>query len=139
MQRSIIRGNRAVGSLVPIVLTTAGALLALFVGTAQAEIEFLNSFGGGTAAGATAGRVNRPSGIAINNSTEDVYVADRNNHRVQQFTSTGSFVRAWGFDVISSGPHNVPSLDEVQKVSIMATSGTFTLSFGAEHDGRPSV
>jgi hypothetical protein len=42
-------------------------------------------------------------GIAVNQTTGDVYVTDRFNLRVQQFTSTGAFVRAWGQDVDSGG------------------------------------
>jgi hypothetical protein len=39
------------------------------------------------------------SGLAVNEITHDVYVADTGNHRVDEFTSTGTFVRAWGWGV----------------------------------------
>jgi sugar lactone lactonase YvrE len=39
------------------------------------------------------------SGIAVNASTHDVYVADTENHRVDEFDSTGTFIRAWGWGV----------------------------------------
>jgi hypothetical protein len=42
-----------------------------------------------------------PAGIAGN-----VYVADSVNHRVDEFTAWGQFVRAWGWDVVQSGPGN---------------------------------
>ena len=35
----------------------------------------------------------------------DLYVLDTNN-RVSQFTATGTFVRAFGFDAVASGQHN---------------------------------
>ncbi len=46
--------------------------------------------------GAGNGEFNGPWSIAINQSTGDIYVTDQGNHRVQQFTSTGTFVRTWG-------------------------------------------
>ncbi|HEY2283802.1 MAG TPA: hypothetical protein VGH60_09675 [Solirubrobacteraceae bacterium] len=39
------------------------------------------------------------SGLAVNDSTHDVYVADTGNRRVDEFTSAGVFVRAWGWGV----------------------------------------
>ena len=37
-----------------------------------------------------------PQGIAVNQATGDLYVRDRDNRRVQQFSSSGGFVRSWG-------------------------------------------
>ncbi len=39
------------------------------------------------------------SGVAVNNGTHDVYVADTGNHRVDEFSPSGAFVRAWGWGV----------------------------------------
>ncbi len=39
------------------------------------------------------------SGVAVNSSTHDVYVADTGNHRVDEFSASGGFVRAWGWGV----------------------------------------
>ncbi|MFZ1153380.1 MAG: hypothetical protein WAN93_00600 [Solirubrobacteraceae bacterium] len=39
------------------------------------------------------------SGLAVSGATHDVYVADTGNHRVDEFTSSGAFVRAWGWGV----------------------------------------
>jgi hypothetical protein len=44
------------------------------------------------------------SGLAVNDTTGDVYVADRENHRVDQFSSAGSFIRAWGWEVNAKTP-----------------------------------
>jgi hypothetical protein len=40
-----------------------------------------------------------PRGIAINQEDGDVYVADKLNNRVEQFSGAGAFIRTWGFGV----------------------------------------
>ena len=40
------------------------------------------------------------SGLGVDGVTLDVYVADTGNHRVDEFTSSGAFVRAWGWGVV---------------------------------------
>jgi hypothetical protein len=56
-------------------------------------------------AGSGTGMFDDPMGLAINQATGDLYVRDRDNRRVQQFTADGDFVRMWGFDVIvATGP-----------------------------------
>ncbi len=41
------------------------------------------------------------SGLAVDAGTHDVYVADTGNHRVDEFASSGAFVRAWGWGVVN--------------------------------------
>ncbi len=36
------------------------------------------------------------SGLAVNEETHDVYVADTGNHRIEQFSAAGAFVRTFG-------------------------------------------
>jgi hypothetical protein len=43
------------------------------------------------------------SGLAVNNTSHDVYVADTDNHRIAQFSPTGTFIRAFGADVGGAG------------------------------------
>jgi hypothetical protein len=43
-----------------------------------------------------------PRGVAVNQVTGDVYTLDGNT-RVQQFTATGEFMRAWGAGVVVGG------------------------------------
>ena len=43
------------------------------------------------------------AGIAVG-LDGSVYVADNGNQRIQQFEADGTFVRAWGWDVVGSGP-----------------------------------
>jgi hypothetical protein len=49
--------------------------------------------------GAEAGHLEGPEGVAVNNTTKHVYVVDAGNARVDEFGSTGAFVRAWGWGV----------------------------------------
>jgi DNA-binding beta-propeller fold protein YncE len=54
--------------------------------------------------GATAGQLNSPYAVAV--SAGEVYVADASNNRVSVFTTSGSFVRAFGKDVNAGGVGN---------------------------------
>jgi hypothetical protein len=49
--------------------------------------------------GAGAGQLDEAEGIAVNETTGNVYVADKENNRVDEFESSGVFVRAWGWGV----------------------------------------
>ena len=63
----------------------------LFVAPAQAKTVhvFAGSFGG---EGTGPGQFKAPVGIAVNDTTHDVYVVDSLNNRVQEFNATGSTV-----------------------------------------------
>jgi DNA-binding beta-propeller fold protein YncE len=39
------------------------------------------------------------SGLAVDDTSHDVYVADTGNHRISEFEAGGGFVRAWGWGV----------------------------------------
>jgi hypothetical protein len=54
-----------------------------------------------------------PSGVAVDQDTGNVYVADNGNHRIDVYTGDGQFLRAFGFDVVASGPDNAGSGYEV--------------------------
>ena len=110
------------------VLTSALAVFA-FASSASAEVTYDYSFG---SAGEGGGQFNEPAGIAQNTSTGNLYVADRQNHRIQELTEDGEFLQAWGFDVVASGVDNKPFIDEVQRVTIKAVAGTFTLTYGGQ-------
>ena len=51
--------------------------------------------GGWGEAGQNHGQFRFPNGIAID-CADNVYVADRDNHRIQKFTADGAFVAKWG-------------------------------------------
>jgi hypothetical protein len=60
-----------------------------------------SSFGG---TGAGAGELSSPDGIAIDSTTHDLYVADRGNLRIDEFSKAGAFIRAWGWGVADGLP-----------------------------------
>jgi hypothetical protein len=53
--------------------------------------------------GTSGGELDDPMGVAVNQTSGHVYVMDRDNRRVQEFDLDGSFVRAWGWNVIRAG------------------------------------
>lgn len=75
-----------------------------------------------------------PQGVAVDPTTGDVYVADTNYNRVAKFDSAGHFLLAFGGDVVASGPDNSAN-NEVQKVTVTATGGTFGLSLRYPYAG----
>lgn len=52
---------------------------------------------------ANGGEVGQPQGIAVNQTTGNVYVLEWTNHRIEEFDPDGNFLRAFGRDVVSTG------------------------------------
>jgi hypothetical protein len=94
--------------------------------TAEAGITYKEAIG---APGSAGGQISLPAGLAVDDSTGSVYVADRGNHRIERFTAAGAFSAAWGYDVVQGGDGNKASVAEVSEVRVRATSGTFSLVF----------
>jgi len=99
----------------PLVALGLAALLCCLAlaaaGGAQASKSVYFFFGSGGSLGGqfNAGALGGPGGVAVNQSGAgganpgDLYVADRGNHRIERFSANGSFISAWGFDVIQAG------------------------------------
>ncbi len=83
-----------------VLLVLVGVLLVGVLGAGPAlavgSHAFSASFG---SPGPNAGELSGPSGVAVNSTTHDVYVADTGNARVDEFEADGTFVRAWGWGV----------------------------------------
>jgi hypothetical protein len=81
-------------ALVAIPATSADAL-------SQRGHTLLGSFG---KEGSGAGEIKEPRGVAVNESTGDIYVVDGGNARIDQFNSKHEFKAAFGFGV-ANGEH----------------------------------
>jgi hypothetical protein len=94
---------------------------------------------------ANGGQLGEPQGIAIDQATGNVYVTDKKggsggNSRVSQFDANGNFLRAWGWDVVSSGgAGDIPGTNERQTIIVRAGAGSFTLSFADGDNGANST
>lgn len=93
-------------------------------GSSQPQICTVTCVSG--AAGSAGGQLSNPQGVALD-AAGNVYVADRNNLRVQRFSGSGQFQLAFGGDVTSSGPGNTGA-NEQQKATVKATGGSFSLT-----------
>lgn len=75
-----------------------------------------------------AGECGNPRGIVADPVTGNLFVAESNYDRISEFTVWGEVLRTFGWGVVRSGPNNHPR-DEIQELSVDATSGTFALRF----------
>jgi hypothetical protein len=96
VRESVALSHRPAAFLaLPIALLAALlAIAALAVAPASAAEThvFTGSFG---SEGSGAGQLNEPTGLAVDQATGDVYVADTGNDRVDKFDSAGTFIRAF--------------------------------------------
>ena len=72
--------------------------LLLVAAPARASFELVGQFKG---SGNTELRGSEGAGAAVNDVSGDVYIADGHDHRVERFSSTGSFLGAWGWGVVT--------------------------------------
>jgi hypothetical protein len=85
-------------------LLVCGLALVAVAPLAEASKGVISYFGNeGAATGTTGGLFNTPRGVAVNNTTGDIYVVDGLSHRIQRFDADGNFERAWGRDVVVTG------------------------------------
>ncbi len=117
------------GSLLGVLIV----LLALLVTApvAQASKAVTGAFG--ASGGEGNGQLDEPKGVAVNLTgaggvnAGDVYVVDSLNNRVEEFSAAGAFVRAFGYDVVASGPDNTGA-NEQQTLTVDATGGMFAVA-----------
>ena len=125
----------------------ASLMLALFgfatAPPASAAFSFIRSFGAGTGMGSAPGELSTPQGIGLAPRSGDLYVADNQNDRVQEFFPGGKFRRLFG----STGPGNgqfqgplglgvsrtgqIYVSDGAKRVQQFSPTRTFVRSFGA--------
>jgi hypothetical protein len=73
--------------------------------------------------GSREGEFDEPTGLAVSQSTGHVYVMDRNNLRVQEFTLDGEFVRAWGWNVAPEGADGDTPSDQFEICTHVCQAG----------------
>jgi len=76
-----------------VAVSLCGLMGVLAFASAPATAKTIHVFAG-TLTGSGANTFSEPSGIAVNNSTGDVYVVDRGNKRVEEFNPNGTAVLA---------------------------------------------
>ncbi|HEY3865322.1 MAG TPA: hypothetical protein VGL54_04465 [Solirubrobacteraceae bacterium] len=91
--------HKLISGVLAALCALAGALVFASV-PALASKGVVGYFGG---AGTAGGLFSTPGGIAVNDTTGNVYVVDSGNNRVQEFSSGGAFIRAWGVGVVTAG------------------------------------
>ncbi len=82
------------------------------------------------------GEPSSPGDIVVDQASGDLYVSDGSGEergRIEAYSARGQFLRAWGQDVVASGPDDSSGPDEEKSVTVKATGGTFTLGYQREN------
>jgi DNA-binding beta-propeller fold protein YncE len=88
----------------PLTLLVSCLAITGLVSESAAAAQFLLKWG---SLGAGDGQFDEPSGIAIG-PAGNIYVADRNNDRIQKFSSSGTFLLKWGASGSGIGQFSSP-------------------------------
>src|SRR5262249_5800930 len=75
----------------------AAVMLVSSTTSAHAFLQQLSQFG---SPGSATAQFQTPVGVAVDQRTGKVYVADSANARIQEFSAKGKFASAWGWGVI---------------------------------------
>jgi hypothetical protein len=113
------------------------ALAASPAGAAQTRRE-LGTFGGASSSVVDPYPLSNPQGVAVDEETEDVYVADAGNHRVEKFSATGQFLLAFGGGVGGLGVDVCGSVVACQPGSEGSAPGELTTPQFVAVDNDPS-
>ncbi len=104
-------------------LAAACALMGtLGVLPAQAALLRQGTFGSRGEGAGQFGESQSDNNIAVNDTTGDVYVADQNNKRVDEFSANGTFLMAWGYGV-ADGSTDAPQTCTTKCFAGIAGSG----------------
>jgi len=110
-------GALRVGALLAL---SAIILAAAFVASASASQTrpLIRTFGGEGSTVSNPYPLSTPQGIAVDRATEDVYVADTGNHRVEKFDTAGNFLLTFG------GSVGGPGVDTCTSICQAGTAGS---------------
>jgi DNA-binding beta-propeller fold protein YncE len=131
-------------------LSSSGAFVRTFgfgVSNGKAEFEVCTSSCQTGIAGSGSGQFNAPHGITID-SSGNVWVADSENNRVEEFSATGTFIATYGSWGTGEGNFKYPtgiafgngklyvSDDGNYRVEEISTSGAYAGQFGSQGTGN---
>lgn len=90
--------------------------------------------------GNQAGQFDEPQGVAVDQATHDVYVADTGNHRIEQFSSNGTFIAAWGWGVSDGAAQSEVCTSDCQAGQAGGGEGQLTtpIAVAVDNSGGPS-
>jgi DNA-binding beta-propeller fold protein YncE len=94
------------------------------VSDGKAEFETCMSACKAGISGSGAGQFAKPEGIAINQTTKNVYVVDRGNNRIEEFNSEGKYVGTFGSYGKEPGQLNAPEGVAIVPAGAIITSST---------------
>jgi hypothetical protein len=119
------RAHRLLAALGGALLATAaiGVLAAPALALEGYEPATPASFG---EPGPGAGQLEAPEGVAVNDETGDVYVADVGNARIDEFEADGKFILAWGFGVATGAEAFETCTTTCRKGNVSTLPGGFT-------------
>lgn len=108
-------------SIIRRTLIAALATLGAVAGTLAAAVPALGAegfgvtgtFGSATSTPSNPQPLSNPSGVAVNETTGDVYVLDRGNRRVEYFTATGTYLGQFNGDENPNFPNGFDSTDGI--------------------------
>ena len=111
----------------------------------DSTFSFVNSYG---AYGAGSGQLNGPTGIEVDGNG-DIYTADKFNHRIQKFSSSGIFIGDFGSFGTGDGQFNQPMHPTIDRygniyvadnwnhrIQIFSGSGIYLGQFGSRGSGN---
>ena len=123
--------------------TGTGAAAGFEICTVASECKAGLASAGNSADNLRNGAMSTPQGVAINQTTGDVYVRDRNNRRVNQYTAAGTFIRSWGWNVDATLAVTTfevcPAVNRCQIGSAGAGDGQFGSGTSSRYDGTGIV
>ncbi|HYP55461.1 MAG TPA: hypothetical protein VEQ41_04070, partial [Solirubrobacterales bacterium] len=106
------RGLRLAGVVLFVV---ASVVLSASASAASPEFFFrMPQSGGLPSPGSGAGQTNIPHGVAGDPDTGRVYISDMENHRINEYTAWGLFVKSWGWDVAPDGMPGDTTTDDLE-------------------------
>ncbi len=122
-----------------VVLALVGVLVLGVAGAGSASAltvhAFSLSFG---SPGAGAGELSAPAGVAVDDATHDVFVADTGNRRVDVFSAEGVFLLAFGANVGGAGVDTCTSLSGCVAGTSGAAPGEFQAPAFVAVDNDPA-